>query len=79
MSPRWKQTFKPIVLKDGRTIRSLEEARSLMLTLPQLHQQNAHWQYASELLISAADRNEKYSTMDARAQLSRALTAEGLL
>jgi hypothetical protein len=47
--------------------------------LPQLHQKNSHWQYASELLTSAADRNEKYATMDARAQLSRALAAEGLL
>lgn len=67
------------MLKDGRTISNLHEARLLMLTLPQAHQAREPWQYAAELVIAAASRNEKYATMDARAQLTRALTVEGLL
>jgi hypothetical protein len=77
--PRWNQTFKPIVLRDGRTFRTLHDARNLMLALPAPHQSRPSWQYAAELLIAAADRNERYATMDARAQLTRALTVEGLL
>jgi hypothetical protein len=75
----WNRTFKPIALKDGRTIKTLDDARALMLLLPERHQSRPPWQYAAELLVAAADRNEKYSTMDARAQLTRALTVEGLL
>jgi hypothetical protein len=75
----WNRPIKAITLKDGRTLNTLEEARRLMLALPEPHQVRPPWQYAAELLLAAADRNEKYSTMDARAQLSRALTVEGLL
>lgn len=57
---------------------TLEDARDLMLSLPALHRENAHWRYAAELLLKAADRQEKYAVMDARAQMTRALTAEGL-
>lgn len=76
---RWDRTFKPIVLTDGRKIESLQDARRFMLQLPQPHQTRPPWQYTAELLLRAADRNEKYATMDARAQLTRALTVEGLL
>lgn len=79
MSPRWNLTFKPITLKDGRTIKSLHDARSLMLALPALHQRNPHWQHAGELLLSAAVRKRSDATLEARTQLARALTAEGLL
>jgi hypothetical protein len=48
-----------------------------MLALPQRHQLRPFWQYAAELLIEAADRDG--SVEDAAAQLSRAVTAEGLL
>jgi hypothetical protein len=70
---------KPVTLNDGRTVATLADARELMLTLPERHQRNAHWQYAGELLLKAADYGEKYAVMDARAQLTRALKAEGLL
>jgi hypothetical protein len=50
-----------------------------MLALPERHQRNAHWQYAGELLLKAADSGNKYAVMDARAQLTRALRAEGLI
>jgi hypothetical protein len=49
----------------------------LVLALLERHQRNAHWQYAGELLLAGTDRGEKYAVMDARAQLSRALKAEG--
>ena len=78
--PSWsKQFWKPIVLKDGRTIATLAEARALMLTLPERHQSRPFWQYAAELLIGAAERSNRASIDNAAAQLSRALSAEGLL
>jgi hypothetical protein len=79
MSPRWSQTFKPIRLKDGRTVKSLDDARTLILALPELHQRNPHWQYAGELVLSAAARKQRHATLNARDQLTRALHAEGLL
>jgi hypothetical protein len=77
---RWDHSFRdPLMLLDGRTVRTLGDARDLVLSLPAPHQQNPHWRYASELLFKAADRGEKYAVMDARAQMARALKAEGLL
>jgi len=64
---------KPITLRDGATVDTLDEARTLMFSLPELHQRNSHWKYAGELLSRAVDRGEKYSVMDARAQFERAL------
>jgi hypothetical protein len=77
---RWTSRIpKPVTLNDGRRVATLADARELMLALPERHQRNAHWQYAGELLVKAADRGEKYAVMDARAQLTRALKAEGLI
>jgi hypothetical protein len=77
---RWEHSFRdPFMLIDGRTIRTLGDARDLVLSLPAPHQQNAHWRYAYELLLKAAGAAEKYAVMDARAQTARALKAEGLL
>jgi hypothetical protein len=56
---------KPIILRDGATVDTLAEAHTLICSLPQLHQRNAHWRYAGELLLRALDRGEKYSVMDA--------------
>jgi hypothetical protein len=75
----WTRKFKAITLVDGRTIANLAEARDFMTSLPPVRQGDGHWKYASELLARAAERNEKYSTMDARAQMSRALRTEGLV
>jgi hypothetical protein len=51
----WTREFPdPIKLKDGRTIAMLEQARELMLALPERHQLRPLWQYAAELLASAA-------------------------
>jgi hypothetical protein len=76
---KWDQKFKPIALRDGRTIASLGEGRSLISALPDTHPASFHWRYASELLLKAAERGERYAVMDARAQIARALKTEGLL
>jgi hypothetical protein len=76
---RWDQKFKPIALKDGRSIASLEDGRSLMSLLPGPNLASFPWRYAGELLLRAADRREPYAVKDARAQLARALKTEGLL
>jgi hypothetical protein len=68
---------KPIKLKDGRMLVTLADARALILTLPELHQSNGHWQYAAELLLIASA--SKSRSDDALAQMLRALKAEGLL
>jgi hypothetical protein len=79
MSERWARPFKRIVLTDGRAIASLAEARDCIALLSSALQLGRHWIYASELLVRAAGRNEKYSTMDARAQMLRALRIDGLV
>lgn len=68
-----------IELADGRELATLAEARDLIRSLPEAQQRSAHWQYAGELLLKAADRGEKYAIMDARAQLTRALKTDGLV
>src|SRR5207249_4205947 len=68
----WTRRFKAIPLADGRNIASLAEARNLLASLPPDRQDDRHWKYAGDLLVRAAARNEKYSTMDARSQLARA-------
>jgi hypothetical protein len=74
----WARKFdKPIDLKDGRTIATLEEAREFILSLPTLHQWGALWAYAGDLLLEAAA--DEGSLPDAEAQLTRALKAEGLI
>jgi hypothetical protein len=56
---------------------SLDEARAFMLALPEQRQMAPYWQYAAELLLKAATRSSKDATLDAWAQLRRALMAEG--
>jgi hypothetical protein len=78
--PSWSKKFrKPIVIRDGREIATLADAHDLLLLQPKRHQDRRHLQYAVELLIGAAERGTRASIDDAAAQLSRALTAEGLL
>jgi hypothetical protein len=78
--PAWSKKFwKPIVLRDGRELATLADARDLMLALPERHQSRPFWQYAAELLIDAAERSSRANVDGAWAQLHRALTAEGLL
>jgi hypothetical protein len=49
----------------------------MMLSVPVAHRRGAVWQYAAELLNeAAADRD---TVLNAEAQLTRALKAEGLI
>ena len=75
---KWTSKFpKPIVLRDGRTIASLIQARDFLATVPAPRLKNSHWQYATDLLYDAAHNSEVVGT--AHEQFQRALMAEGLL
>jgi len=64
---REKRFGKPVKLNDGRKIDTLEEARDLILTLPQFRQRNPDWLFASELLARAAE-SITWSTRNCRAR-----------
>jgi hypothetical protein len=74
----WSRQFSaPIVLKDGRVIGTLGDAREMMLAIPELHRHEAIWRAAADLLNEAAAFQDLVP--DAEGQLLRALKAEGLL
>jgi hypothetical protein len=76
----WPLKFpEPIILKDGRVLKSVADARAFMRALPERRQMAPYCQYAAELLLKAATRSSKEATLDAWAQLRRALIAEGML
>jgi hypothetical protein len=68
---------EPIVLKDGRVIVTLNDARVIMRSLPATSQSSDVWLYAGGLMLEAATSNGPIG--EAAAQLRRALRAEGLL
>ena len=45
----------PLTLRDGRTLRSLADARAFVLALPPAYQEYNAWQRAAALLIDAAE------------------------
>jgi hypothetical protein len=68
----WAYPFQaPITLLDGRQVHTLADARDVLCGLPENHRRTAHWRYAGDLLFQAAFKGEKYSVMDARAQMTR--------
>jgi len=67
----------PIALKDGRTLATLADARSLMQSLPTSRQWREQWLYAGGLLKEAASSGG--SVGETQAHLMRALKAEGLI
>jgi hypothetical protein len=51
----WDQCFdRPVVLPDGKTLRTLEDARLYILALPESEQEVIAWQVAIEALLLAA-------------------------
>jgi hypothetical protein len=68
---------QPIVLKDGRVIATLNDARVVMRSLPATSQGRDVWLYAGGLMLEAATSNVPIG--EAAAQLRRALRADGLL
>ena len=76
----WVRKFdEPIALKDGRKIATLADARRLMLSLPELHLRTHQWEHVGGLMLKAACRDGGFALAQARAQLPRALKAEGLI
>lgn len=76
--PWSRKLTEPIVLKDGRKLVTLDDARKLMLGLTERAALWPYWQYAGELVLAAAEK-PRASIKDAWAQLRRALVAEGML
>jgi hypothetical protein len=46
---------RPLVTKDGGTLRTVLDARASMLALPRRRETTAQWQRAAELLLAQAD------------------------
>jgi len=46
---------RPLVTKDGGTLRTVLDARAYMLALPKRRETSAQWQRAAELLLGQAD------------------------
>jgi hypothetical protein len=68
---------EPIVLKDGRVIVTLNDARVVMRSLPARSQSSEVWVYALGLMLEAATSDSPID--ETAAQLRRALKADGLL
>jgi len=69
----------PITLKDGRVIRTLADARTLLLALNESRRRHPWNQYAAELLLKAADSGMKDDIMEAEHQMRRVLARQGML
>jgi hypothetical protein len=68
---------EPIVLKDGREIVTLNDARAVMRSLPAQNRNNGVWLYTGGLLLEAATSDGPVG--ETIANLRRALKAEGLI
>jgi hypothetical protein len=75
--PWSRELSAPIILKDGREIATLNDARAVMRSLPAKIQNNDTWLYAGGLLLEAATSDGPMG--ETIAHLRRALRAEGLL
>jgi hypothetical protein len=55
----WDQRFdRPVVLPSGKTLRTLEDARQYILTLPKSEHETTAWQVAIEALLIAAEKHD---------------------
>jgi hypothetical protein len=55
----WDQRFnRPVVLPDGKTLRTLDDARLHILSLPKSEHDTTAWQVAIEALLVAANVSE---------------------
>jgi hypothetical protein len=74
----WTREFAaPIILKDGRSLVSLADARALIRSLPGRQRRNEQLLYAGGLITEAA--SGRGVLHEATIQLRRALRAEGLI
>jgi hypothetical protein len=69
----WSTPFDdPIPLRDGRRLRTLQQAADYIMQLPENAQHETHWQVAIETLINAAETGGGW-VMFARIGMLRAL------
>jgi hypothetical protein len=73
-----RKLIPPLVLKDGRVLATLSDARDMLSGLAEGQQQASYWQHAAALLLYAAEI-EKEAIDDVRAQLNRALYRDGFM
>jgi hypothetical protein len=74
----WERKLpEPIRLRDGRELKTLSDARALILGLAESRQHRPTWAYAVELLLQAADTGKPDHVKDAWAQVARAAKADG--
>jgi hypothetical protein len=72
----WFAAFDdPISLRNGRKLRTLQEAADHIMQLPEQAQHASHWQTAIETLITAAETGGGWM-MFARIAMLRALNAD---
>ncbi|HEU0147962.1 MAG TPA: hypothetical protein VFR21_13950 [Bradyrhizobium sp.] len=75
----WERKFgEPIRLKDGRELRTLSEARALILRIERRVEGKPTYEYAIELLLKAAETGKRADVQDAEFQMHRALKADGI-
>lgn len=60
-------------------IGTLGEGRDFIISLPEERRSDPDWRLAGQVLLEAAYRNRRAPLQDVRAQLSRALSADGLI
>lgn len=70
---------RPILLRDGRVLRTLREAAEFILGLGGDYQKAAWTRYAAELLILAAEGGKEEDVVNATMQVERALKREGFV
>jgi hypothetical protein len=75
--PWSRELSAPIILKDGREIATLDDARAVMRSLPAKSRNNDTWLYAGGLLLEAATSDGPMG--ETIACLRRAFRAESLL
>ena len=77
--PWSRKLSTPVVLKDGRALSTLGQAREMMLSIPVESRRGQMWRHVAHLLNEAAADNTASPPADAEWQLIRALEFEGLL
>ena len=76
---RSRRLPKILVLRDGRELRTLGDARNLIDALPEDRRHHPHWEYLEQMLTDAMQAKGGFVVGAFNAQLKRALKAEGLI
>ena len=76
--PWTRRLTPPIALQNGRRLCTLGDVRAMIRALPNTHQQDEEWRYATELLMAAAE-GQRGAFFRAIEQISHVLKADGLI